>query len=304
MSIDGLSPADWLQSRKKLSYWWWIRRLWTPAFLLWLLLFEYTALQETTSTPFSFLFSAPLSAAVAGLAVSFPIAVVPWAYSRANDAFRPISVPTSVAGAAIMDAREQIVAMIRTEAGVASPEIKTLVNAYLERATRSSGWVHYMFKGLSEPAQERTVELSGTWGELALDFFNSPPTSPSQAFEDCLQLLTERTFLEYGLPTGATQSKKSGDAVVVRGSLKFVVKHFQEFSNSGSFLDMPSGELSAVAGTIIANWVTSPEGISQRYSDETETASIQSGWYPDPSNTQQMRLWDGTQWTDQVAPLQ
>jgi DNA mismatch repair ATPase MutS len=30
---------------------------------------------------------------------------------------------------------------------------------------------------------------------------------------------------------------------------------------------------------------------------------IPQGWYPDPSNPQQMRFWDGTQWTDQVAPL-
>ncbi len=31
--------------------------------------------------------------------------------------------------------------------------------------------------------------------------------------------------------------------------------------------------------------------------------AIAQGWYPDPSNTQQKRYWDGTQWTDQVAPL-
>jgi hypothetical protein len=304
MSTNGLSTTDWLESRKKLSYWWWFRRIWGAGFLLFFALFFYESLQSPPSL--TNLIGATGGAAFAALGFAFPIAVVPWAYRRANEMFTPIPVPTSVTGAAIMDARGQIVAMIRTEADVASPQIKTLVNAYLDRATRSSGWVHYMFKGLSEPAQERTVELSGTWGELALDFFNSPSAYQSQAFENCLQLLTERTFLEYGLPTGATRSKKSGDAVVVRGSLKSVVKHFQEFSKSGSFLDMPSGELSAVAGTIIANWVTSPEGISQRYSDETETASPQpeAGWYPDPSNVQQMRLWDGTRWTDQVAPLQ
>ena len=37
-------------------------------------------------------------------------------------------------------------------------------------------------------------------------------------------------------------------------------------------------------------------------SSVTQTA-IAQGWYPNPSNAQQKRYWDGTQWTDQVAPL-
>lgn len=32
--------------------------------------------------------------------------------------------------------------------------------------------------------------------------------------------------------------------------------------------------------------------------------SMQPGWYPDPNNTAQLRWWDGTAWTDNVAPKQ
>ncbi len=45
-------------------------------------------------------------------------------------------------------------------------------------------------------------------------------------------------------------------------------------------------------------------GVYEQASESSVTqTAIAQGWYPNPSNTQQKRYWDGTQWTDQVAPL-
>jgi hypothetical protein len=50
-----------------------------------------------------------------------------------------------------------------------------------------------------------------------------------------------------------------------------------------------------------------PESRTPRFGHNPEPNKFKSplaGWYPDPSNPQQKRFWDGTHWTDQVAPLQ
>ncbi len=35
----------------------------------------------------------------------------------------------------------------------------------------------------------------------------------------------------------------------------------------------------------------------------TETPNTPAGWYPDPDQAQTQRYWDGSEWTDQRAPL-
>ena len=35
----------------------------------------------------------------------------------------------------------------------------------------------------------------------------------------------------------------------------------------------------------------------------TEESNATAGWYPNPEDATQMRRWDGTQWTEEVAPL-
>ena len=32
-------------------------------------------------------------------------------------------------------------------------------------------------------------------------------------------------------------------------------------------------------------------------------SNVPAGWYPNPDNPAQLRLWDGTQWTDQILSL-
>jgi hypothetical protein len=36
---------------------------------------------------------------------------------------------------------------------------------------------------------------------------------------------------------------------------------------------------------------------------ETPSPNVSAGWYPDPDRPHSQRYWDGTSWTDQIAPL-
>ena len=161
---------------------------------------------------------------------------------------------------------------------------------------------------------------------MSFEFSDSLLTSftPQQSFGICLNIANKGDFRLIGFDQ--TRLEIDARATLARIGTQWIPPRIQigvAAHPSGSAIRLrskaiphsPASLIKSPSESIVKRFMTelkvliTSQALVDHHRDiiqsdlEVAILGIEQGWYPDPSNTQQKRFWDGTRWTDQVGPL-